>query len=399
MQNEKIAVIALIVIIAGALSIYLVANNDVFENLFPPSGNNAGDANTIEKGDCIDIHYIGRYESNNTIFDSSYDSIEEKTGGNPLQIFIPPNTQITTSDEHPEYSSAIIDGLMNQLEGLKFEETYTLDPIPPEDAYGLSFDVGDTIDTIVFNQNIIQYTSFINQTLQVTEKTENNIKMKWINPPEQKFTIPSIVIFGSLDLNDQEPSYDDVLIMGPPFAIWENSTEIIETTDEKYITKTTPTSTENLVENITQIPLDLIGGETLFIFPDATTVTEDDTLITFHLDPVEGKVYSYSEESMFGVINVELTVNTVTSDSVNISVFIVEYNQSQYYDINREMSFNKTFEYPRIYDMDIDFLQQALPQFEMDLQREGYSLQKLAGETLIFEITVENIIKPSQEES
>jgi len=101
----------------------------------------------------------------------------------------------------------------------------------------------------------------------------------------------------------------------------------------------------------------------------------------------------------FGVINVELTVNTVTSDSVNISVFIVEYNQSQYYDINREMSFNKTFEYPRIYDMDIDFLQQALPQFEMDLQREGYSLQKLAGETLIFEITVENIIKPSQEES
>ncbi|OYT29719.1 hypothetical protein B6U98_01440 [Thermoplasmatales archaeon ex4572_165] len=399
MQNEKIAVIALIVIIAGALSIYLVANNDVFENLFPPSGKDTGDANTIEDGDCVDLHYIGRYGSNDSVFDSSYESVDEKTGGNPLQIFIPSSTQTTPPEDYPEYSSAIIDGLMNQLVGLKLDETYVLDPISPEDAYGLSFDVGDTIDSIVFNQNIIHYTSFINQTLQVTQKTDNNIIMKWINPPEQKFSIPSIIIFGSLDLNDPDPSYDDVLKMGPPFAIWENSTEIIETTDENYVTITTPTSTENLVDNITQIPLDLMGGETLFIFPDATTVTYDDTLITFHLDPVEGKVYSYTEESMFGDINVELTVNTVTNDSVNISVFIVEYNQSQFYDINREMSFNRTFDYPRIYDMDIDFLQQALPQFEMDLQREGYSLSPLAGETLIFEVSVENIIKPSQEKS
>ena len=223
--------------------------------------------------------------------------------------------------------------------------------------------------------------------------------MKWINPPEQSFTMPSIIIFGSLDLTDPDPSYDDVLKMGPPFAIWENSTEIIETTDEYYVTKTTPTSTENLVDNITQIPLDLLGGETLFIFPDATSVTSNDTLITFHLDPEEGKVYSYTEQSMFGDINTELTVNSVTNDSVNISVFIVEYNQSQSYDINREISFNRTFDYPRIYDMDIDFIQQALPQFEMDLQREGYSLQKLAGETLIFEISVEDIIKPDQNDS
>ena len=63
------------------------------------------------------------------------------------------------------------------------------------------------------------------------------------------------------------------------------------------------------------------------------------------------------------------------------------------------MSFKRTFEFPRIYDMDISFLQQALPQFESDLQREGYSLGNLAGETLIFEISIEEIIKTSQKDN
>ena len=401
MKNEQIAVIALIIIIAGALTVFFISTNqdDIFGNLFPTGEKQEVLETVIQEGDCVDINYIGRYATNNTVFDSSYEDYAEKTGGIPLNIYIPSDTQATAPETCVGYTSSFIPGLMDQLVGKELGETYVLDPIPPEDAYGEEISVGDIVHSIVFNQNIIQYTSFINQTLEVVEKTDTNMNLKWIDPPTEPFTLPSIIIFGSLDLTSTDPSYDDVLEMAPPFALWENATEIIETTDDYYLTKTTPTSTENLTDSITQIPLDLLGGSTLFVFPDATTVTYDETQITFHLDPEEGKVYSYTEQSMFGEVSIQLTINRVTDDLVNITVFMAEYNQSISYDLEREMSFNRTYEYPRIYDMDLDFLQQALPQFLMDLEREGFSISDLAGETLIFEITVEDITKPSQEDS
>ena len=401
MKNEQIAVIALIIIIAGALTVFFISTNqdDILGNLFPTGDKQEIIENVIQEGDCVDINYIGRYATNDSVFDTSYEDYAEKTGGIPLNIYVPSDTQTTPPETCLGYTSSFIPGLMDQLVGKELGETYVLDPIPPEDAYGEEITVGDTVNSVVFNQNIIHYTSFINQTLEVVEKSDTNMDLKWIDPPTEPFTLPSIIIFGSLDLTSMDPSYDDVLEMAPPFALWENATEIIETTDDYYLTKTTPTSTENLTDSITQIPLDLFGGATLFVFPDATTVTYDETLITFHLDPEEGKVYSYTEQSMFGEVSIELTINMVTEDLVNITVFMAEYNQSISYDLDREMSFNRTYEYPRVYDMDLDFLQQALPQFLMDLDREGYSISELAGETLVFEITVEDITKPTQEDS
>ena len=71
MQSEKLAIIALVIIIAGALSTYLVSSNSeyIFENLFGKPEKETSN-NTIEFGDNVDLHYIGRYASNDTIFDS-----------------------------------------------------------------------------------------------------------------------------------------------------------------------------------------------------------------------------------------------------------------------------------------------------------------------------------------
>ncbi len=66
MQKEKIALIALVIIVIGALSVFLIAvNTDIFENLFK-------EKLTIAEDDCADVNYIGRFASNNTVFDSSY---------------------------------------------------------------------------------------------------------------------------------------------------------------------------------------------------------------------------------------------------------------------------------------------------------------------------------------
>ncbi len=391
MQNEKIAIIALIVIIAAALSVFFIATYG--DDLFPEDPEQKGG---IAYGDCVDINYIGRYASNNTIFDSSYSDPENKINGTPLKIFVSQDQTAQPPTGYSNYSAGIIDGLMTRLIGLNQGETKTLGPIPPKQAYGEEFGVGDTIQTEVFNQNLIHLNETINQTLEVVSRSSTNVLMKWINPPQGKFTLPNLIIFGSLDMTNPNPNYDDFVKMAPPFSIWKNATEIIETTNDSYLLKTTPTSTENLIDRIEQIPLDLTGDDSLMIFPDATTVTYNETHITFNSDPTEGKVYSYTEQSIYGMVTYEFTVISVTETMYNVSLTIVEFNQTQYYDINKTQSFSNTFSYPRLYDMDISFLQQALPQFTSDLQREGYSFSPLAGESLLFEVTVENLIKTSE---
>jgi FKBP-type peptidyl-prolyl cis-trans isomerase 2 len=404
MNNEKIAIIAVVIIIAGALSLFLVSSfgEDIFANLFDDdTKTNTGEDSIIEEGDCADVQYIGRYASNDTIFDTSYEDVAVDAGiydasrpYEPLNVFVNRDRSAQPPADYADYSSGLIDGLISRLIGAEEGKSYTF-TIPPEEAYGANkLETGAVINTTVFNQNIFDPTNFINQSLQVNKKTDTRIELEWINPPQQ-FTLPNLIIFGSLDITDPNPAYEDAIEMCPPFAIWEDATEVIETKDTYYLTKTTPIKTENLTENITQVPLDLFGEETLFIIPDATSVTYDESIITFHLDPEEGKVYRYEEQTMFGPVNIELTVSSVTNDLVNISIYIVEYDQNQSYSVAREINFNRTFEYPRIYDMELDFLQQALPEFEMDLQREGYSIHHLAGETLVFEVTIESVYKTS----
>jgi len=130
MKNEKIAAILLVIITVGALSVYLTATygDEILKNIF-------GEEKIVELGDCVDAHYIGRFATNNTIFDTSYVFTENKTGGNPLNIFVNPNFNLTKPVGYDNYSSGIIIGFQNGLIGMKPGENKNI-TIPPEEAYG-----------------------------------------------------------------------------------------------------------------------------------------------------------------------------------------------------------------------------------------------------------------------
>src|SRR5512136_1751956 len=111
MQKEKIALIALVIIVIAALSVFVTAvNTDIFENLFK-------EKLTIAEGDCADVNYIGRYASNNTVFDSSYKDYINKTNATALKIFVSFDKNATSPKSG--YTSNMIKGFMQGLIGMQ----------------------------------------------------------------------------------------------------------------------------------------------------------------------------------------------------------------------------------------------------------------------------------------
>jgi len=68
-----------------------------------------------------------------------------------------------------------------------------------------------------------------------------------------------------------------------------------------------------------------------------------------------------------------------------------------YQEVNSTIEFNRTFTMPRLYNNIPLMYQEYL--FAEDLQREGYSLHELTGESLIFDVEIIKVYKTSQEES
>jgi len=399
MQNEKIAIIALIIIVAAALTVFIVLSSDenFLNNLFPPSNNNPPvDENVIQVGDCVDLEYIGRYASNNTVFDSSYTDVENKTGGQPLKVFVTFDQNALPPVEYrANYSSSIIPGLMKELPGLKLGETYTLGPIPPAEAYGeKKLTVGSIFNTSTFAINTLDQSLSLNQTLQVTKLNDVIIDLKWIDiETNTAFTMPQILL-GNLSSSVQE----DMITIPPPYFIWENASEITSINDNNTVTvKTTPNKLDNIFDSIEQIQYGFGTNDIYMIFPDVTTATYDDTTITLSSDPTVGSEYLYVYEYFGQEIVMKYKVENVTDSIINISATYEETNESQYLEVNKTLSFN------RVYYMKTTYTNIPMVYAESligpDIEREGYSLNNLAGESLIFEVYVEKIIKTSQTES
>ena len=335
---------------------------------------------TIKIGDCVDVHYIGRYASNNSVFDSSYEDVNNKTGGYPLNVFV----SLNSSEKSPKVGyKTVIEGLAEGLIGLKDGDEATIGPIPPEKAYGAKkLGIGDTFSTTNLALEM-------NQTVQVIDLTSNFISLKWINVETLgKFTMPKMILknLSSMDQNE-------MIIFPPPYYIWENSTEIINITDETVTVKTTPTKSENLSETIEPIQYSI--ADIMFIFPDATTATWDETTITFTHSPDVGAIYQYSQDTGYShVMNMTFTIESIVNDTINISVMYEGSDEKLYQEVNSTIEFNRTFVMPRLYNNIPLMYQEYL--FAEDLQREGYSLHELAGETLIFEVEIVRIYKTSQ---
>ena len=391
MKNEKIAILALIIIIAAALSVLLFSSfgDDIMDNLFSDTSSSQEYSSIIEDGNCADVHYIARYASNNTVFDSSYNDTDEKTGGTPLQIFVTTDETTQKPSGFSNYSSSYISGLMDRLIGTKQGESYTFE-IPPEEAYGANkLKVGDRFKSSSFALNTLNPSLSLNQTLEVTKLDDNSFSLKWVDLDSyEKFTMPQMV------LNDLLAStYEEMILLPPLYFIWENASEIVNYTDNIVTIKTTPTKTENLYESFEPVQYGFDENEVFALFPDETIASYDEDTITLRSNPEVGAEYEYSYSYYGQEIVMIYTVENLTEDTIGFTINIPEYNQTQNQTVARSIEFNRTYDFPRNYEnLPINYQETLIG---ADLEREGYSLHELAGETLIFEVTIEQIYKTS----
>ena len=341
----------------------------------------------IQSGDCADVHYILRYDSNNTLIDSSYADPLNKTGGDPLKVFVDETKQKDSPKGYSSYTSNYIDGLLSRLIGKDEGETYFLE-IPPSEAYGeKKLRVGDRFYCSSFALNTINPELSLNQTLEVTKLTNTNLSLKWVGLDNYgPFTMPQIVL---RDLRAQNQK--DMILILPPYFIWENASKIIDFNEQITTIITTPTKTENLFDSLTQIQFGFGQKDIFIIFPDATTASYDETTITLESNPEIGSEYEYVYSYFGQEIVMIYTVKNTTEDTIGLE--IETQGQVQNQTVQRSLSFDRTYEFPRTYKNIPSDYQEAL--IGEDLAREGYSLHPLAGEKLLFEVDIVNVYKTS----
>jgi FKBP-type peptidyl-prolyl cis-trans isomerase 2 len=382
MQKEKISAIILVVIVVVALFAYIATTENLFGNLFEP------ESEEVDLGDCVDLYYIGKF-ANGTIFDSSYEDPINKTNGTLFKVYVTKNSTSSPPTDYEDYSSDMIEGFIDGLIGLKEGKWETIKDIPPEKAYGNKPKIGDTFNTQQIMMNAYDPNKSMNITVEVTNLNSEYLSLRWINVEEfDKFTMPEGILndLNSIDQNDW-------IILVPPYSIWANSTEIIEIKNDSIIVKTTPTKTENITDEIKPIQY---GDIVTFVFPDATTVNYDNNTVTINNNPEIGKSYEYII-SYYGqeiITNVTVEGIDVTNDTLNISMSY-EGSEKEY------QEFNKTISFDRLYTINRNFkdipLNYAEMLFEQDLlQQKHSSLNKLAGETLTFEVIIQKIYKTSE---
>ncbi len=394
-SDRKIAIIAtviLTIIIIGSLSVYFTAKYypDIMDNLFE---NNVFKDKTIEEGDCVDVNYIGRFAENGTIFESSYEDVEQKTGGTPLNIFVTTNASKQPPEGFEAYTSSFIEGLIEGLPGLKEGETYTIGEIPPEKAYGANkLGLADTF----YTQNIA---IGLNILVEVINMTEDNITLYWSDADNlENFTMPQYIVtdFGKIAENENE-----AVAVPPPFFLWAGETKVLNVSEKQITVKLMPTKSEDLVETITPFNVYNTTSEG-YVFPNKTNITWDEQTITFTHNVEVGQSYNYPVEFFGSTTNVTFTIENVTDEKINLSKLQegADVNTTTYAEIDKVLTFNRTYIINRSF-APIPFIitYQGMPLdlfsyfFSSEIAEAGLSMNELAGETLIFEVEIVNVYK------
>lgn len=380
MQKEKLASIALFIIIFEAVAIYIGVSygEDILSNL-------REEEKVIEIGDCADIHYIGTL-SDGTIFDSSYSDPETKTGGSPLKVFISLDPFASPPTGYLQYSAGLLEGFMQGLIGLKEGETAVIGPIPPEEAYGENrLDIGSVFSTETL-------AIMLDVDVEVIEVTDKGIVVKWINVEDfGNFTSPQAIIsdFEMLQIDQSR-----AIQIPPPGYLWENSTRIEKISNDSVEVKIHPTTSENIVEEFYPIyTAENLMKPTYFVIPNVTIATWDNDTITLSTEVEIGDNFTLSQEMYGMVFTTTFTVVDVSDTKVNFSIES-EGEDIQYNEVNKLFTFNRTYEIKRIFEIPELYLNYF---FSEDIEDAGYSIHPLAGEALTFEVTVKEVYKTSQD--
>ncbi len=338
MKLERSVILAIVVLVAIAAAASGYYGYGVWKEHQPLK---------VESGDFVEIYYIG-YLENGSIFDSSFgnDNITVDTPFNEsknltsLKAYIGSGTpsKYPTGWEPRNYS--VIKGLWEGMLGMKEGDEKTL-VIPPEEAYGMPAEAG-----VIFTSNF----TGVDQKFMITEVnlTNDTISLKWMPEIGKNFTMPMYWSSGYL------PN---------PYWVWKNATEVISFNDTNATIKTTP----NKLDNLTLYPF----------WENDTTASFDNSTISLTTTPEIGSNFTY-----YGYT---YTVENVTEDKINIS--IIYGNKTYYQEVNKTLTFNRTLSITRLFNnIPGDYLKK-------ELNREGYSFDKLAGKTLYYKIKIVHIYR------
>jgi hypothetical protein len=384
MQKEKIALIALVIIVVAALSVFLIAvNTDIFETLFEGQ-------KTIESGDYADVHYIGKYASNDSIFDSSYAFPENKTGGTPTKIFATLNITAVPGENYTAYSNMIddqfIEGFIENLIGMKQGQTKTTASIPAEKAYGVSPKVGDLADLTEYIENVYGIDLEGKNYSYTVFSIKNNSTM----PPVYASYFGNITttIFTVRDNSHYIGEFIDL------YSSWENSSIATKINETKIWTYTTPP--ENLTNNFTWAELDSTSEIQVYTeYPtNSTSITNitNATIVLTHTPPVNSTITVSTQVGG----SIEYLVEAVTNETINTSYSpnsdgnktYVEFDRHKI--IQRNESQNITIDVPgEIFEIQ---LLQPLRGFDGDF---NLSYNALTDKIVYYEISVVKVYKAS----
>lgn len=383
MKKEKVALITLVIIVVAALSVFLIAlNTDIFENLF-------AEQKTIAYGDYADINYIGRYYSNNTIFDSSYSDPKNKTGGDPVKIFVSLNLSATPTSNFSAYSNKIngefVEGFIENLVGMKNGQSKTTSPIPPEKAYGVSPKVGDDI-------NLTKYY----ELYYGIELGERKIVYKIIRIQENE-SMPSD--YQQALGNGTTTLYtirEDWHIIGENteqlFPSWNNATIVTKINETKIWMHTTPPT--NLTQNFTWIDYNAITGMRIDYPKNSSSITDitNDTIVITHSPSVNSTILISSAYSQ-----VTYTVKSVSATMINTSYSPSQGGNISYYDFNRTTRITRnTSRNITNSGLPAEFLESYLFQTLRNFDSNFHlSINTLTDKTVYFEIYVVKVYKAS----
>lgn len=358
-QEKLIAITAGILVAVLIAGVILVTNEELRDQIF---NNIFEETKTIETGDCVDVHYIGWF-SNNTIFDTSYNDTDSKTGGTPLKMFASNDIISCPDDCFP-----VISGLAEELVGLKEGETKTIGPIPPEEAYGNGPKVGDQISYTLAEEDF---------TITLTI---NNIEEDQPMPEEY------IYIFGdklTTVYTLKEESYK-VGHTETFYSAWPDATEITIVNDTTAVFYTTPP--DDKMVNFTWYNDTLV----IYYWEDASSVTsiDEEQIVVTH-SPDIGDTLSHT--SSYSTI--VFTVVNITDGKINTS-YVDSTGSISYYEFNRVDKIKRSQEYNLIKEMPQEGLEQFVSLLQQYFETElTFSLNPLAGKSLTFEVEIVKIYK------
>jgi hypothetical protein len=385
MQKEKIALIALVIIIIAALTTFVVAvNTPFFDNLFQGE-------KTIAIGDYADVNYVGHYASNGTIFGSSYTYPGNKTGATPLKIFVTLNESATPGANFSAYSSTInseyVKGFIQNLIDMKQGQTKTTTVIPPQDAYGVSPGVGDVINLTVLAQK--------DYRIRIV-KIEKNVPMPAMfqtyfgSGNTDMYTIreESHYIGESID------TYYDA-----NFApLWKNATKVTKI-NETLLWKYTTPDPANLT-NLTWVDSSSDSNpDTAYttIYPtNASSISSlnNSTFVVNHNVKINDTIryYNYSYQSGIAFIIENITSQNITayynSSTGNQTTNITRVFPRRIV-VQRNTTQNITQPYPK------EYIAYALSLLRQSDHNVLFNLGPLADTSVYFEITVVKVYKAS----